>query len=130
MEKKFMQAGHLKPGNFVLIDDFICQVKVIEKSKSGKHGSMKTRITAIGVFDDQKRNMLKPGESDVEVPIINRSNGVVVAIMGNEVQVMDAQSYETFNCSKPSDVQIKSGDNVEFLQVDKNVRITRTKKEQ
>lgn len=130
MEKKFMQAGHLKPGNFVLIDNVVCQVKAVEKSKAGKHGSMKTRITAFGVFDDQKRTMLKPGEADVEVPIINRSNGIVVAIMGNEVQIIDAQSYETFNCPKPSDIQIKAGDNVEFLQVDKNVRIIRTKKDQ
>lgn len=129
MEKKFMQAGHLKPGNYVLIDDFVCQVKSVEKSKPGKHGSMKARVTAFGVFDGQKRNLLKPGDSQVEVPIINKRSGVVVAIMGNDMQLMDSQSYETFNCQKPKDVAMKQGDNVEFMQVDQNVRIMRIKKD-
>lgn len=129
MEKKFMQAGHLKPGNYVLIDGYVCQVKSMEKSKPGKHGSMKARVVAIGVFDQQKRNLLKPGDATVEVPIINKRNGVVVAIMGNDVQVMDSANYENFNCQKPKEVAIKQGDNVEFMQVDDNVKIMRTKKE-
>lgn len=130
MEKKFMQATHLKPGNYLMIDEFICQVRAIEKSKPGKHGSVKARITAFGVFDDQKRTLLTPGDTEVSVPIINKRNGVVVAIMGNDVQLMDSQSYETFNALKPSDISIKQGDDVEFMQIDQNVKILRTKKEQ
>lgn len=82
-EKKFMQVGHLKEGNYVLIDGFVCQVKSSEKSKPGKHGAAKARITAIGVFDDSKRQLLKGTGDDNEVPIIIRGNAQIVAIMGS-----------------------------------------------
>ena len=54
-EKKFNTAGHLKPGSFVLIDGFPCQVKSVDKSKPGKHGSAKVRVVAFDVFSNQKR---------------------------------------------------------------------------
>ena len=42
-EKKFDQAGSLKPGHLVLIDGEVCQVKSVEKSKPGKHGAAKAK---------------------------------------------------------------------------------------
>jgi len=129
MEKKFIQVGHLKEGNYVLIDDFVCQVKSVEKSKPGKHGSAKARITAIGVFDDQKRNLLKPADADTAMPIVERSKGMAIAIVGDQVHVMDEKSYETFTALKPKDVDVKQGLQVEFLRYGKNVRIIRAAKE-
>ena len=50
MEKKPTEIKNLKPGSYVLIDDVPCVVEKIQKSKSGKHGAAKMRVTAISIF--------------------------------------------------------------------------------
>ena len=128
IEKKFGPAGQLKPGSYVLIENDVCQVKSVEKSKPGKHGSAKARIVAIGIFSNQKRNLLKPTSADIEIPIINRGNGQVVAVMGDTVQIMDMNSYVTYDVQKPKDVTgLQSGTEVEYIQFGDNIKIIRKK---
>ncbi len=127
-EKKFAKAGSLKPGNYVLIDGKVCQVKSIEKSKPGKHGSAKARVTAIDVFTGQKKTLLKPTSADVEVPIIKKSNAQVVAVVADNLQLMDMESYEMFECKKPSELEINQGDEVEYIRYGNFAKITRRKK--
>ncbi|MFH1255729.1 MAG: translation initiation factor IF-5A [Candidatus Diapherotrites archaeon] len=127
-EKKFGTAGHLKEGSYVLIEGCVCQVKSVEKSKPGKHGAAKVRITAIDVFSSQKKNLLKSTDADVEIPIIKKGSGQVVAVMGDIVQVMDMMDYNTFDSPKPSDVQgLASGAEVEYIKFGANVKIVRKK---
>jgi len=128
-EKHFEQIGKLKEGSYILIDGVPCVIKQIEKSKPGKHGSAKARITAIGIFDDIKRPLLKPTSADCEVPWIERKKGIIVAVMGNTVQLMDEKTYETFDVQKPADIELKAGMAIEFLRYGKNVRIVRALKE-
>ncbi|MCR4335465.1 MAG: translation initiation factor IF-5A, partial [archaeon] len=112
--KKFTNAGGLKPGSYVLIEDEPCQVKSVEKSKPGKHGAAKVRVTAMGIFKDTKKNLLKPTDASVDVPIILKGSAQVVAVMGAQIQIMDIESFETFDLDKPKDVQgLQSGDEVE-----------------
>lgn len=128
-EKKFTNAGSLKPGSFVLIEGTVCQVKGVEKSKPGKHGAAKVRITAFDVFTDQKRNLLKGTGVDVEVPIIKRSQAQIVAIMGDSLQIMDLESYEMLTCPKPKDVSVEQGGNVEYIKWGDLVKVVRTRSE-
>ncbi len=125
-EIKFAQIGHLKEGNYVLIDGFVCQIKSTEKSKPGKHGAAKARITAIGVFDDSKRQLLKGTGDDHEVPIIARGNAQIVAIMGENLSMMDLSNYETREIPMPKDVAgLKQGDEIEFIKWGDKYRIIR-----
>ena len=125
-EKKFAQVGHLKEGNYVLIDGFVCQIRQVEKSKPGKHGAAKARITAIGVFDDSKRQLLKGTGDDTEVPIIERGSAQVVAIVGDSLSMMNLSTYETREVPKPKDVSgIQQGDEVEFIKWGDNYRVLR-----
>lgn len=127
-EKKIVGVGQLKEGNYVLIDGFVCQIKTVEKSKPGKHGSAKARITAIGVFDDSKRQLLKQTGDDNDVPIILRKNAQIVAIVGDNVSLMDLESYETIDVQKPKDVHdLQQGDQVECVKWGDNFRILRKK---
>ena len=126
MEIKFTHVGQLREGGYVMVDGFVCQIKTVEKSKPGKHGAAKARIMAIGVFDSQKRNLMAPVHSDAEVPIVDRGNAQVVAVMGGQVQLMDVGTYETFNVPKPAEIKdLASGDEVEYLRADKNFKILR-----
>lgn len=125
-EIKFTHVGQLREGGYVMIDGFVCQIKTVEKSKPGKHGAAKARITATGLFDNQKRNLMAPVHADAEVPIVDRGNAQVVAVMGGQLQIMDVATYETHNVPKPTDLKdIASGDEVEYLRFGTNLKILR-----
>ena len=125
-EIKFTNTGSLRDGGYVMIDGFVCQIKSVEKSKPGKHGAAKARITAVGVFDNQKRNLMAPVHADAEVPVVDRGNAQVVAVMGGQIQIMDMNTYETHNVAKPPEMKdLQSGDEVEYLRYDQNFKILR-----
>ena len=127
-EIKFHQVGQLKVGSYVLIDGEACQIKDFEKSKPGKHGAAKARITGIGIFSGQKRTLMKPTNGDTEVPIIKRGNAQIVAVMGDVVQIMDQTEYNTFDVEKPKDVQgLASGTECEYIKYGGQVKIVRKK---
>jgi len=117
MEKLYATAKELKIGKYILIDDVPCRVVSIEKSKPGKHGAAKMRVVAIGVFDGQKKNWLGPSDQDIEVPIIDRLNAQIISVSGTTVQLMDTQTYETFEVSVPEEMQkdAEAGKEVELL---------------
>ncbi len=117
VEKVFSIAKELREGKYVLIDDIPCRIVNIESSKPGKHGSAKMRITAIGIFDGQKKTLLAPGDSDVEVPIIDRKGVQVMSVSGNTAQVMDSETYEVFDMDIPEELmgQVEAGKEVDIL---------------
>ncbi len=124
----FTSAGHLKPGSFVLIDGFACQVKATDKSKPGKHGSAKVRVVAFDVFSNQKRGLLKSTSMDVDVPIMVKGSAQVVAVMGDMLQIMDLQSYEMFDVKKPAEISgLASGLEVEYIRWGSQVKVLRKK---
>jgi len=128
-EKKFEGAGSLKPGHLVLIDGEVCQVRSVEKSKPGKHGAAKVRVTAFNIFSGQKRGLLKGTDSEVEVPIVPKADGQVVSVVGEIVQIMDTTTFETLDAPKPnaeSEIpDLKSGDAIEYQKYGNAVKIVR-----
>ncbi len=129
-EKRFQNMGTLKPGSYVLIEGEPCQVKGFEKSKPGKHGAAKARISAFGIFSDQKRNLMKGTDYEAEVPIIEKSSAQVVAVMGNMVQIMDTADYKTYDLDKPKDIMgLSGGAEIEYIKWGDRVRIVRKKGE-
>jgi len=93
---KPVEAGSLKEGSFVIIDDEPCKVVEIEKSKTGKHGSAKVRIVGIGIFDGVKRTLVVPSDAQVEVPIVEKFTAQVISVSGDTIQLMDLRDYSTF----------------------------------
>ena len=93
MEKKITEIKNLKPGSFVLVDDAPCRVDNLQISRPGKHGGAKARLTAVGLFDNQKRIIVKPADAKMDVPIIEKRNAQVIAIIGDNVQLMDMEDY-------------------------------------
>ena len=127
-ETTYSTMKELRIGRYVLIDGIPCKVVDIDVSSPGKHGSAKMRVTAIGIFDGQKKTILKPSDSDVEVPVINKKKAQVVSVEGNSAQVMDLETYEVFTLSIPEELQgkLKSGNEVELLEAMGNKAISRT----
>jgi translation initiation factor 5A len=99
----------------------------IQTSKPGKHGEAKARIEAIGLFDGGKRSVVHPVKHKVQVPMIDKRNAQVLAIMGNEVQLMDMETYETFNVPMDEEVknQIQPGKEIQYMIAMGRKKITR-----
>ena len=107
MATKVVGAGSIKSGSYLLIDGVACRVVSSETSKSGKHGHAKVRIVAIGLLDERKREIVTPAHDNVEVPIIEKRNAQVLSVSGDSANVMDAESYETFDMKIPEDLKDK-----------------------
>ncbi|MCX6778364.1 MAG: translation initiation factor IF-5A [Candidatus Micrarchaeota archaeon] len=113
----FASMKDLKVGKYVLIDDVPCRVVDIESSAPGKHGAAKMRVTAIGIFDGNKKTLLKPSDADAEVPVIARKVGQVMNVSGNTAQVMDSESFEMFDLQIPEDITgVEAGKEVDYMQ--------------
>ena len=86
---------------------------------------------AIGVFDNVKRSIVSPVDSKIDVPIIEKKTGQVISISPTSVQLMDLETYETFETSIPSEEEIKSklsnGVEVEYWKILGRVKIVRVK---
>ena len=111
-------VNEIGKGSFIIIDGVPCKVVDIETSAPGKHGSAKNRITAIGIFDGQKKTLLKPAHTDVEVPDIRKKRAQVVSMTENSVQLMDLETYEMYDSAIPEELKktIKAGAEVEVLE--------------
>lgn len=119
-EYKQEEIGHLKPGSFVNVDGAPCQVSSIIMSGTGKHGHAKARVEVIGVLDGKKRIIVKPADARMEVPMIHKRNAQVLAFISeNKAQVMDMESYETFEIDIPEEFKgkLSEGTQLMFWQV-------------
>jgi translation initiation factor 5A len=113
------------------VDGEPCKIVEYEKSKPGKHGAAKARIVAISVTTGTKKNLIAPVDARVEVPMIEKKTGQVIALMGSNVQVMDMESFETFETPLPDEEDLKSkitpGVEIEYWQMLGQNKIMRTK---
>ena len=114
MEKRITEIKNLKPGSYVLIDDVPCVVEKVQLSKSGKHGSAKARMMARGVFEDVKKIIVHPGDTKMDVPIIEKKTAQVIALTGDHAQLMDLVDYSNFEVKIPDELkgQLADGDEV------------------
>jgi translation initiation factor 5A len=129
VEKIFAIAKELREGKYVLIDDIPCKVVEIESSKPGKHGAAKMRITGIGIFEGQKKTLLSPGDADVELPIIERKNVMILSVSGTNAQVMDQVSNEVYDLEIPSELAgaAAAGKEAEILEAMGRKKMERVK---
>ncbi len=119
MSYTYATLGDLKKGSYVVIDGEPCRIVDYSTAKTGKHGSAKAHVVAIGIFSGQKKTLVAPVDTKVQVPIIEKRVAQIIADLGSTVQLMDLESYETFEVEKPADepelaASLKAGVNVEY----------------
>jgi len=113
---KLVSVGSLKKGNYVVIEGVACTVSDTQTSRPGKHGHAKVRMDAIGMLDGKKRVIVMPGHDNIEAPIIDKRNAQVLSITGDSANVMDSDSFETFDLAIPEDLkgEVTSGSTVVY----------------
>ena len=128
---KPVDVGSVKIGQYVVIEGQPCRVVEYERSKPGKHGAAKARIVAIGVFTNQKKSIVSPVDAKIEVPMIEKRSGQVIAVFGDSVQLMDMETYQTFETPSPTEEEIRSrlapGVEVEYWSILGRNKVTRIK---
>jgi len=127
MEKRPTEIKHLRPGGFCIIDDIPCKVESVDISKPGKHGGAKARLTATGVFDGNRKIIVKPADSRIDVPVVEKRDAQVISITGEYIQVMDLADFSNYDVKKPDDIELNEGDEVLIWRFGSNVLIKQKK---
>ncbi|MDP3698616.1 MAG: translation initiation factor IF-5A [Nanoarchaeota archaeon] len=119
MEKKSVSVGNLKKGDTIIIDDAPCKITDTATSRPGKHGHAKVNLTAVGILDGKKRQMVLPGHDKVEAPIIEKKSAQILSVNGNMANVMDMETYETFDMEIPEELkeEVKEGKEVLYWTI-------------
>jgi len=117
------EIRELKVGRYVNIDESPCKIISISTSKPGKHGSAKASIDAADIFTGAKKSINAPVSTKVQVPQIDRRKGQILSIQGNEVQIMDLETFENFsmaiNDDHESDI-VEGGEVMYIVAMGKN----------
>jgi len=112
---KLVSIGTLQKGNYIVIEGAACKVFDIQVSRPGKHGHAKIRLTGVGLFDDKKRVIVAPGHDNVEVPIVEKKTAQVLSVHGDQANVMDMDTYETFDLAIPEELKPQVVDGVQII---------------
>ncbi len=126
--KELAEVRTLKVNRYILIDEEPCKILSISTSKPGKHGEAKARIEAIGIFDETKRSVVHPVKHKVGVPMIDKRNAQILSLQGTDVvQLMDLETYETFEMPIPEDLkgQLEPGKEILYMTAMGKRKITR-----
>ena len=130
------ELGSLKIGSYILLPvsdqptGDPCRITEFDTSKPGKHGAAKARIVGVGVFDDQKRPHVGPVSMQVHVPLIDKRAGQIVSITGSNFQLMDSETFETFDAdlvAEEIEGKLQQGQDIEYWNVMGRIKIMRIK---
>ncbi|MEE9564106.1 MAG: translation initiation factor IF-5A [Candidatus Hydrothermarchaeaceae archaeon] len=131
MATKVGEVKSLKVGKFVVIDGEPCKVVSMQTAKTGKHGHAKARVEGIGILDGQKRTLVSPVDAKVDLPITEKKSAQIIAFLGDRVQLMDMEDYNTYELPMPGKEEIEGtmveGAQVEVLNVMGRKKITRVR---
>ncbi len=119
MVLKIINATEMKVGTNILIDGVAYTVRMIDISKTGKHGHAKARVEAVGIIKGQKKVFVTPGHEKIEVPLVEKRKAQVLSI-GEKVNLMDLENFENFDVPIPEGLkgEIKENSTVEYWNVE------------
>ncbi len=121
------EVRNLRPNGYMIIDEEPCKISSISKSKPGKHGEAKARIEAVGLFDGAKRTVVHPVKHKVGVPMIDKRQAQVITASGESAQIMDLETYETFDIVVDEEYQgkLQPGGEINYMVALGRMKITR-----
>ncbi len=125
--KTVNEVRNLRVNGYLIIDDEPCKIISISTSKPGKHGEAKARIEAVGIFDGTKRSIVHPVKHRVGVPMIDKRQGQVITASGESAQVMDLETYETFEMIVAEEYhdKLEPGQDISYMVALGRMKITR-----
>ena len=126
MATQQQEVRDLQEGSYAMVEGSAIEINHYSTSQPGKHGSAKARVEGRGVFDNKKRSFSQPVDAKIDVPIINRKQGQVVSVSGEDAQVMDLETYDTITMRPPEEIDLSPDDEIEFLEWEGHRKIVRS----
>ena len=119
MTTKPAHASSLKKGSYCVIEGAACQVVDVQISRPGKHGHAKVRLAGVGLIDNKKRVVVMPGHDSIDVPMIDKRNAQVLSVHEDMANIMDSETYETFDLPIPEELagQVTAGVSVVYWTI-------------
>ena len=111
------EIRELKIGRYVNIDGEPCKIISISTSKPGKHGSAKANIDAASIFTGAKKSLVGPVSTKVQVPLIDKRKGQILSVQGDEVQIMDLETFENITMVINPDHECVIEDGAEVMYI-------------
>ena len=131
MVLKIINATEAKSGTNIILDGTPYTVRNVDISKTGKHGSSKCRIEAIGIMSGQKKIIVVPGHERFEVPLVEKKKAQVLSITpaGDMANVMDLETFETMDLPIMEEARTTFGpeDQVEYMVIDEKLKVIKRK---
>lgn len=121
------EIRELKVNRYILVDEEPCKIISIQTSKPGKHGEAKARLDVVGLFDGQKRSIVHPVTHKVKVPMIDKRKAQVLSVRETTAQLMDLQTYETFDLPVPEEMKtdVQPGGEILYMEAMGRRQMTR-----
>ncbi len=82
------------------------------------------------MFDGVKRSLVSPVDSNVETPLIDKRNGQIISMAGDNLQIMDLENFEVFDTKavdEDAKPKIQQGVDVEYWKVLGRTKVVRVK---
>ncbi len=108
MDVEPIPAGQIKVGTYIVHNGDIYRALSVEKSKTGKHGHAKVRMSIVNIQTNNKTSLVSPASDRFQKPIISKNIAQVLSLTEDSVQMMDMASYETFEVSFPDNEELKA----------------------
>jgi translation initiation factor 5A len=114
------EVRELRVGRYMVVDEEPAKILSIDHSKPGKHGAAKARIETVGLFSKRRSSYVGSVTDRVQVPIIEKRTAQVVSITGANAQLMDMETYETFELPIPepeiANQAVEQGKEVQYIE--------------
>ncbi len=115
-----VKATQVKVGNHIVYDAEVFVVKSTDKSKSGKHGHAKVRMSVENIITGKSKSLVMPGDDKLKKPIILKKIAQILSTSPDTVQLMDKETFEVFETLIPDYESIggslESGDEVDLWE--------------
>jgi len=113
------EIGKLKEGRYIVVNGEPHIISNMQKSAPGKHGHAKYRVEAINMFTGNKTVIVMTAHAHIEVPNLRKQKANVLSVSGTSAQIMDMESYETFDLEIPEELQaqVEAGKIILYWQI-------------
>jgi len=85
------QCSALRKNGYVMMgsDSSVpCKIINMSTSKTGKHGHAKVNMTGTGIFDGKKYELMSPSTHNLNVPVVDRKDFLLLDIDGDFLDLM------------------------------------------
>ena len=114
-----VEIGKLKEGRYIVINNDPHLITNMQKSAPGKHGHAKYRVEAKHMFTGNKTVIVMTAHAHIEVPNLKKQKANVLSVSGNSAQIMDMETYETFDLEIPNELKndVESGKTILYWEI-------------